>query len=99
MARTPTPNTGAATSTTETTGSQESQTSTSTENTGDATDGAASGDDDPDEMVEARVTLEFEDYAVNEVAEFSAGRVGQLEREGYIDTHADAVAYAKSLAA
>ncbi|GAA3254571.1 hypothetical protein GCM10020258_12410 [Sphingomonas yabuuchiae] len=44
------------------------------------------------------MTLDFEDYVVNDLAEIPAGRVGQLEREGYIDTHADAVAYAKSLA-
>lgn len=50
-------------------------------------------------VVEARVTLEFEDHAVNDVVQVRADRVDQLEREGYIDSHPEAVAYAKSLAA
>ncbi|APX64569.1 hypothetical protein AV944_00445 [Sphingomonas sp. LK11] len=98
MARTPTPNTGTNTPTTDTTASQGGETTGTPENAGDATDGEKPADEDPIEMVEARVTLDFEDYVVNDVAELPAGRVDQLEREGYIDTHADAVAYAKSLA-
>lgn len=98
MARTPTPNTGTNTPTTDTTASQGGETTGTPENTGRETDGDTPTEEDPAELVEARVTLDFEDYVVNDLAEIPAGRVGQLEREGYIDTHADAVAYAKSLA-
>ncbi|MEK9211725.1 hypothetical protein [Sphingomonas sp. 2378] len=99
MARTPTPNTGTTTPTTDTTAAQGNETSTTPQNSGGATEGDTPPDEGPTELVEARVTLDFEDHAVNAVIEIPAGRVAQLEREGYIDTHADAVAYAKSLAA
>lgn len=62
----------------------------------DITDGAAI-DATASPVIEGRVLSAFDDYLPNDVDSWSVDDAEALEKGGFIDTHAKAVAYAKSL--
>ena len=61
-------------------------------------DGAAAGDDDldPNAMYDARVLIAFDEHLPDDIVSGTLDELGVLERDGKVDTHADAVAYARS---